>query len=144
VPTWFVDDPETFTPPTGRASAHLTVLSEHVSGQELSDIVGLPADELWNRGDLPHARGKFSGYKLSSRLSETSPPGDHLTDLLDRIEPVAPRIRGLLGDQRISSVRLWLVHHIPNWNPGFSISAEQLRRLDELGVGLEIDAYVTE
>jgi hypothetical protein len=145
MPTWFVDDPkQSFTPPPARSSASLVILSEELSGKELTELVGLPADEQWNRGDRAHAPGRFAGYMLGSRLAESATPAEHLTDLLDRIGPNAARVRAIVADGRISSVRVWLGHHIPNWNPGLSLSAEHLTRLDKLGAGLEIDIYVTE
>ena len=107
-------------------------------------MVGLPPQERWDRGDHSYAPGRFAGYKLGSRLAESATPAEHLTDLLDQIEPIADRVCALVGDDRIASVRVWLGHHIPNWNPGLSLSAEHLMRLDKLGAGLEIDIYVTE
>ena len=145
MPTWFVDDPkQNFAPPPTRSSASLIVLSEDLSAQELAELVGLPAHERWDRGDRAYAPGRFAGYKLSSRLAESETPAEHLTDLLDQIEPITSRVRALVVDGRISSVRVWLGYHIPNWNPGLSLSADHLARLDELEAGLEIDIYVTE
>jgi len=145
MPTWFVDDPkQDFTPPPARSSASLVILSEDLSGEELTDLVGLPPQERWDRGDHSYAPGRFAGYKLGSRLAESATPEEHLTDLLDQIEPVTARVQALVGDARIASVRVWLGHHIPNWNPGLSLSAGHLMRLDKLGAGLEIDIYVTE
>lgn len=140
MPTWFTD-PETFVPPPARSSATLVVLSEFLSASALTGMLGAPADDHWERGDLPHARGRFAGYKLGSRLAPTASPGDHLTDLLVRLMPIQPRLRALVDDDRVS-VRLWIGHHIPNWNPGLSLSAEQVRMLDALGTGLELDIYV--
>jgi hypothetical protein len=81
-------------------------------------------------------------HRLATADSAT--PADHLTDLLLRIEPIVATLRALIDDERIASVRVWVVHHLPNWNPGFSISSDQLRRLDQIGAGLEIDVYVVE
>lgn len=144
MPTYFVDDLESFKLPSARSSAHLTILSEIVSGRDLTNMVGLPPDEQWDRGERPNAPGRFSGYQVDSRLDESESPAEHLRDLLSRIEPIANQLRGLVTGGRISSTRVWLVHRLPNWNPGLSIPAELIERLNEIGTGIEIDIYVTD
>jgi hypothetical protein len=144
VPTYFVDDQGEFNPPPTRSMAHLTVLSETLSGMQLASLVGIVPDERWDRGDRPHAPGKYAGCKVGSRLNDTASPDAHLADLLDRLDPVASNIRLLVADDRVFSVRLWVYHSIPNWNPGLSFAAPLLERVSSMGTGLELDIYVTD
>lgn len=124
--------------------AHLTILSTVLSADVLAELLGIRPDERWERGTRPHARGKFAGCSLGSRLPDTAAPDAHLADLLERLGPVAANVRSLVGDNRVHSVRLWVYHSIPNWNPGLSIPAPVVERINSLGTGLEVDVYVTE
>jgi hypothetical protein len=142
VPTYFVDDPSSFSPPPTRSTAHLTVLSERLSGNVLAELLGMSPDERWDRGTKPHAGGKYAGCSVSSRPADTASPDAHLADLVDRLDPVASNVRSLVADDRVFSVRLWLYHSIPNWNPGLSLPAHLLERINSMGTGLEIDVYV--
>lgn len=143
MPTYFVDDGETFLAPPSSSSASMTILSEALSGTELAQLAGLPPDEHWNRRDRPNAPGRFGGFRVRSRLPEAASPAEHLGDLLDRLEPFADSIRALASDSRVHSVRVWIFHRIPNWNPGLSFSPELIDRLGKLGTGVEVDVYVT-
>jgi uncharacterized protein DUF4279 len=143
VPIWFVEDPDTFTPPPTRSSASLVVLSEELDSSQLATLVGLAADESWERGERPHAPGRFSGYRLRSELPESASPAGHLTELLRRLAPVALRVGALTRDSRVV-VQIWLSHHIANFNPGLSLTADHIAALDSLGTGVEIDVYVEE
>lgn len=144
MPTYFVDDFDTFSPPPTSSTAHLTVLSETLSGNVLADLLGILPDERWDRGDKPHARGKYAGCSVGSRLTDTASPDAHLADLLDRLDPVALNVRALVADDRVFSVRLWVYHRVPNWNPGLSFAASLIERISSLGTGLELDIYVTD
>jgi uncharacterized protein DUF4279 len=144
VPTYFVDDLDAFSPPPTNSTAHLTILSETLSGIALADLLGIRPDGRWDRGEKPHARGKFAGCSVGSRLPDTASPDAHLADLLDRLDPVASNVRALVADHRVFSVRLWVYHRIANWNPGLSFAAPLLERISSMGTGLELDIYVTD
>jgi len=143
VPTYLVDASRSFDPPPAKSAAHLTVLSATLSGDALAELLGASPDERWDRGTKPQARGRYAGVSLGSRLAETAPPDAHLADLLERLGPAALNVRSLLADDRVHSVRLWVYHSLPNWNPGLSIPADLLERISALGTGLDIDVYVT-
>ena len=144
VPTYYLNEPGDFNPPPTTSMAHITVLSERLSGIELAALLGIVPDERWERGDRPHARGKYAGCSVGSRLTETASPDAHLADLLDRLDPIASNVRALVADDRVFSVRLWVYHSIPNWNPGLSFAAPILERISSMGTGLELDIYVTD
>ena len=144
MPTYFVNDSDVFDPPATKSTAHLTVLSESLSGNVLADLLGILPDERWDRGEKFHAPGKYAGCSVGSRLTDTASPSAHLADLLDRLDPVASNVRALVADDRVSSVRLWVYHRVPNWNPGLSFAATLMDRISSLGTGLELDIYVTD
>jgi hypothetical protein len=144
VPTYFVDDADEFRPPPTSSTAHLTVLSETLAGNALADLLGILPDERWDRGEKPHAPGKYAGISVGSRLPDLASPDAHLADLLDRLDPVGSNVRALVADHRVFSVRLWVYHRIPNWNPGLSFAASLIERISSLGTGLELDIFVTD
>lgn len=61
-----------------------------------------------------------------------------------RLEPVASNVRALVTDAPVFAVRLWVLHRVPNWNPGLSFAASLLDRVSALSTGLELDIYVTD
>lgn len=81
---------------------------------------------------------------MHSRLAEDKAPEEHLIDLLERLAPIAESVASLATDPAVFRARLWLVRVGQNWNPGLSLSVEAIRRVDVLGIGLEIDIYVSD
>jgi hypothetical protein len=131
VPTWFADDPRTFVPPPSQNAARLTILPQRLSAGQIEAVLGMPGDDRWERGEKRYARAKFAGVSVRSSIGENEPPTDHLRDVLDRLEDVSPAVRTMAMDPTSFTVRLWVVHKIPNWNPGLSLPSE-------------IDVYVIE
>ena len=139
MPTWFTDDPD-FVPPPSETRAVLTVLSETLDADELVGLVGMAPDRRWERGAKADPAGRYSGIQIRARLPDDAEPSAILSDLLERLEPITRNVTALVLDERVR-VQIGLAHHIENWNPGFSFSADQLERLAELGAGLELDIY---
>ena len=122
--------------------APLTVLSTSLAPSDLRELVGLAPDGTWRIGDKPGAAKRFNGYVVRSRLSWERQARAHLDDLIERLDAV--RVRRLVADARIESVRLWLVTYTTRENPAISLSPTEVDALAELGVGLDIDIYVGE
>lgn len=127
--------------PPSTSGAHLTILSKALDAAELAELVGLKPDETWERGAKRHAAGELAGITFRSGRADEADPGEHLETLLERLRPAATRIAQAAADDRVI-VRLWLIHRIENWNPGLSLSAGLIRRIDRFGTGIEIDIYV--
>jgi hypothetical protein len=145
VPIYFMDDPNApIVPAVARSYAHLTVLSETLSAAEMAQIIGIDPDESWERGEKRGGAARFGGISVASRLPREAAPGEHLSDLLSLLAPIADRVRELARDDRILGPRLWIFHHIANQNPGLTLSAEQVSELAQLGTGLELDIYAYE
>ncbi|HEV8252447.1 MAG TPA: DUF4279 domain-containing protein [Candidatus Limnocylindria bacterium] len=146
MPTYFADEDGTYTPEKVSARARLVVLSDELLPEELTELLGMAPDKSWRSGE-PTTGGRpyrHSGWELASRLPPDRPPEDQLTDLLERLAPIAPAVTSLANNPAVFSVRLSLVRHGENWNPGLSLSLQAIRQMDSLGVGLEIDIYVSE
>jgi hypothetical protein len=63
--------------------------------------------------------------------------------LLARLAPAVVSLRKLTSQPGVDA-KLWLVEHIENWNPGVSLSPDELASLARIGVELAIDIYVYE
>jgi hypothetical protein len=144
MPIYFTDEHGNYTPERVRARARLTVISDELPPEELTRRVGIDPDRSWRRGDRTEARRPqpHHGWELTSRLSEDRPVEDHLADLLERTAPVAKAVAAIARDPAVASVRLMLSRTGDNWNPGLSISPDAIRKLDDLGLALDIDIYV--
>jgi hypothetical protein len=130
-----------------RAYAHVTILSDSLSPDDLRDAVGLDPDKSWAKGELRSSRGqhrhKFNGVEWVSTLDrETADPGDHIEELAERLRPQADRIAQLSRDERVISARLWLYYSTSGENPGFELTNAALDSLARLGVTLALDIYL--
>jgi Domain of unknown function (DUF4279) len=124
--------------PEGLAS--LIVYSE-TSAEELAQRLGLEPDEMWNMGELnkrgtPHVTTAIS---YGSALPRNAPPGDHLADLLTRVESLVKQLRA--EAERGNSVRLRLAVFEDADNIMFTVPPELLTRVAKLGIELEFDIY---
>jgi hypothetical protein len=146
MPTYFADEDGNYAPERVSARARLVVLSDELSPEELTELLGMAPDKSWRLGELttggrPH---RHHGWELDSRLAQDRAAEEQLSDLLERLAPIAPAVASIAKNPAVFRTRLWLVRHGDNWNPGFSFSLEAIRQIDSLGVGLEIDIYVSE
>lgn len=131
--------------------AELVILSKVEPADRLAEIVGLPPDRSWNRGDPKKTRGlveQFSGITYRSRLPRTADVSDHLEDVLSRLDPVKRRIAALsrrLARQegRADAIRVWLTQLTSETSPGYDFSPAQLARIVEMGawLGVSVDVY---
>src|SRR4029077_1764232 len=99
------DETETRT----TAGAHLTVLLDSDAPGAALRALGAPVDREWRRGERrSHLVGThpYSGFELSSSLAETSDPGEHAEQLIQRLRPIAPALRGISRHPETHSIRL--------------------------------------
>lgn len=151
MPIFLANEDGTFVPARTRSSASLVVLSVERLPDQITTHLGMPPDRWCLAGEFqshPQDPGwrrsrpyPSNVWELRSRLPGDAAPDAHLVDLLDRIGDAADKVADLVVDPEIHSVRLWLGHHSDNVNPGFSLNAELLKRLDRLATGLEVDVY---
>ena len=80
---------------------------------------------------------------MESGLDEDASVNEHLAALLTRLSPAAEALRTIASTEGIKC-KLWLVEHIENWNPGISLSPEEVDAVARTGAELDIDIYVYE
>jgi hypothetical protein len=146
MPTYFANEDGNYTPEKASALARLVVLSDQLSPEELTELLGLAPDKSWRLGELTTGGRPYRhhGWELDSRLPQDRPAEEQLSDVLERLAPIAPAVGSLANNPAVFRARLWLVRHGENGNPGLSLSLESIRQIDALGVGLEIDMYISE
>jgi hypothetical protein len=123
------------------AIARLTIYSETTSAEDLAAAFTATPDEKWNKGE-PTRRGKLhttTAIEFCSRIPASAPPGDHLADLLARIEPLREELREQLAAG--SSAHLKIALFADTDNPMFALSAELLRRVGAFDLDLHLDIY---
>jgi len=84
---------------------------------------------------------KDSLWMLESPLSETCDPVEHLTWLLELLEPKASILKDIAGEYR---VELFCGFASENGQGGFTLSVELLGRLAHLGIPVTLDLYPPE
>jgi len=149
MPTYFSSSRGTYVPANSSTRVHLTLLSETLSPAEISMRLGVKGDQQWKQGSSirkgSRARHKFNGWAMESAAAPEAPVAEHVNDLLTRLTPRADRLRDLITDgTALLSAKLWIAHHLENWNPGFDLSPRQLSEIASLGVELCVDIYVYE
>ena len=131
---------------TRKTYAHLTILSDHLSPEEMEAGAGLAADISWAKGDAHRGskrRHKFNGIVFESELDrENAEPDEHIEALLRRLGSNASQISKLADDDRVESARFWLYWDTTGGNPGLSFSPETLQSVAALGATLDLDIYV--
>jgi hypothetical protein len=148
VPTYFMSDKGTYVPANRQAGARLVIVSDEVPAAEIDRMLGIDADESWRRDELV-GRGRTGrrrpnhGWILESGRSEEASPNEHLGALMVRLAPAVAKLPRLMSMPGISA-KLWLVEHIENWNPGLSLSPDELAALARIGIELDVDIYVYE
>ena len=146
MPTYFADEDGNYTPEKVSARARLVVLSDELTPEEMTALLGMAPDTSWRMGELTTGGRPYRhhGWQLDSRLTKDRPAEEQLSDLLERLAPIAPAVSSIANNPATFRARLWLVRDGDNWNPGLSLSPVSVRQIDALGVGLEIDIYVSE
>lgn len=148
MPTYLQSDIDTYTPANSQTRVRLTLLSESLSPDEISERLGLAADRSWRLGERrgrSRVNQRYHGWQLDSKLPADASTEEHLDELLSRLTPRARALQRLTADRgAVVSARLWISHHIDNWNPGIEILPRHLALIARLGVSLALDIYVYE
>jgi hypothetical protein len=108
---------------------------------ELTKRVGLQPTEAWQVGDIvPPVRfpRKFSAWRIKSRISHLEEVERHVVDVLDQIRGREAVFRDIAREH---CVRMQCVGYYNEYNPGFRLEPDIVRRLADLGVTIDLDAY---
>jgi hypothetical protein len=123
------------------AYAYLSIDEFSCPVDELTRRVGIEPTEAWQAGDVvPPVRfpRKYSAWHLKSRLSHSEEVERHVVDLLEQIRGREAVLREIAGE---FCVRMQCVGYYNEYNPGFRLEPDIVRRLAECGVTVDLDAY---
>lgn len=131
-----------------RAYATFTLYDDTLTGAEITRRLGLQPTRVHDRGDLISPRNPNSSLRqhttwaLTSALPDTEELIDHLSWLLDHVEPRLPAVRDLC--QAGCAVR-WVcfVTAKPTGNAVW-LETETLSRIVAIGGALVLDLYDSE
>jgi hypothetical protein len=131
-----------------RVTAWLFVESEILSAQEMSELIGIPCDHSWHKGDSRNNRKKYhtSSWQLGSEtvVGESSEDiFNHikaaLLDIINRMKGHEVRFRSV-AEKNISGLLIGITSEAV---PAIIIDAASIQGLNVLGVDLEIDLILT-
>lgn len=128
-----------------RVTVWLFIESSDMDANQMSAAIGVPADKTWRKGDARGRTGKVYGtdsWTLESRSDVNENPvavGESIQKCLDSI---LNRIQGHTDSFRaIASGRTCGIYVGVSTNaaPAVEFTAETIRKMSTLGVGIELD-----
>ena len=120
----------------------LKILSQTRTPEMITAAVGLQCDKWWHVGDIrKHTTiiEKNNGWVLHSGLPTTADLESHIKVLLDILEPAKEIIR----DISVTTIVEFSVVIYSASPPALNFERSTIKRLAELGAGMDIDLYVT-
>jgi Domain of unknown function (DUF4279) len=127
------------------AGAHLTVLIDGDDPRAALRALGAPADREWRRGQRRNRRVRgthpYSGFELSSTLPESAAPSDHAEQLIQRLRPLAPALRGISRHPATHQIRLTVAEHTDSDNPTIALDPPAISLLAAIGAEFVADVY---
>ena len=86
----------------------------------------------------------YSGFELSSSLAGTTDPSEHAEQLIQRLRPLAPALRGIGRHPATHSIRLTVAEHTLSENPTIGLDAAAISLLSAIGAEFVADVHVHE
>lgn len=133
---------------SARARVALSIVSEDLTAQAITQATGLELTDSWSRGNLrTHPRMRHLGPCAFTRWTlcpEGDLPGefeDKLTRLLQLTEPAAARIRALADTCDVSILVGYQGYTGQLW--GLPIEARDVARIAALGAAVDVDRYAS-
>jgi hypothetical protein len=123
------------------AYAYLSIDGFSCPVAELTRRIGLSPTEAWQAGDIvpPFPFPKNSGgWRIKSRISKLEEVERHVIDVLDQIAGREAVFRDI---GREYCIRMQCVGYYNEYNPGFSLKPDIVRRLADFGMMVDLDAY---
>src|ERR1700689_2752380 len=134
-----------------RSYASLSLYSRVLSVEELTQLVGIPPDDVKQKG-TPVARSPSPVYRHSvisfeSRVDQSADPSAHLEDLLSWLGPAKDRLRAFAEPACVEEpelrtpVSMTVVIETRRSETGFEFSNELLKAISDFGsdLGVEVD-----
>jgi hypothetical protein len=123
------------------AYAYLSIDDFSCPVTELTARIGLQPTEAWQAGDVVgkvRFPRKYSAWKLRSRLPPLEEIERHVVDVLEQIRGREALFRDIAQEY---SIRMQCVGYYNEYNPGFLLDADTIRRIAESGLKLDLDSY---
>jgi hypothetical protein len=118
------------------------IFSSTLTPDRINSMLGIKCDKGYLTGDRRGGtiiREKENSWIIYSRVPRDFPLKDHIEDILERVAPVANKIRKIT-DQPDTEVELGCVIHAIKEPPLF-FSREQVSILCEMGASIDVDLY---
>jgi hypothetical protein len=127
------------------AGATLTVLLDSDDPASAIRALGAAVDRQWRRGE-PRSNPAlgvhaYSGFELSSSLAERADPNEHAEQLIQRLRPLGPALRGIGRHPATHSIRLTVAEHTRSDNPVIGLDAAAISLLAAIGAEVVGDIY---
>jgi hypothetical protein len=126
---------------TNKAYAYLSIDEFSCPVDEITKRIGLQPTKSWQAGEIVPpvpAPPKFNAWQLRSRIATSGQVERHVLDVLDQIRGREADLRDLAQKY---VVRMQCVGYYKDYNPGFRLEPEIVRRLAECGMVVDLDAY---
>jgi hypothetical protein len=123
------------------AYAYLSIDEFSCPVVELTKRIGIQPTEAWDVGDVVppvHFPRKYSAWRIQSRLPHSEDVERHIIDVLDQIRGYDAVFREIAREGRL---RMQGVGYYNEYNPGFGLEPDVVRRLAECGMTVDMDAY---
>jgi hypothetical protein len=132
----------------GRRKASFRLMGDQLDPEALARITGASPSKAHRKGDpRPLPNGKTGTHRsglwsldTSGQLADDAGLDEHLRWLLDRLEPSREALKAAIAEQGLTA-DFFCGYFMESWNNGFSLSADTLARVAELGAKLGIDIY---
>ncbi|MGI8860108.1 MAG: DUF4279 domain-containing protein [Rubrobacteraceae bacterium] len=131
------------------AYARLRIISDVLSPEEISRLVGMEPDRSWRKGEtgymgrrnstMPDVIEKNSGWVVYSRLSRSELVETQVEELLERVRPYAGRIRTLSKSSDV--VLSCAIYAHEEWNLELYVGNHLIHAIGALGADFWIDTY---
>lgn len=119
----------------------VTIFSETLTANEISNYLELQPDHSWAPGDLRGKSGlveRNHGWRINSQLPTTTDVELQVTATLKRLCDVADKFQKLPEDL---DKQLRCIIYSTNANSGIYFSLEVVRAAAELGLSLDVDIF---
>jgi hypothetical protein len=125
--------------------ASLGIWGEALRPDEITSQLDLKPTRIHIRGERKSSRvpllWKDSYWSLDCPINSESDPSDHLRWLLDVLEPKSAMVREISARFR---VEIWCGFSSENGQGGFTMDANTLQRIANLGIPMTLDLYPPE
>jgi Domain of unknown function (DUF4279) len=126
-----------------RVFVYYTLTGPDLDSAEITEASGVPSARIWLKGDLVHPKAiityKQNGWSVASRLPESAPLQEHVSDLLELLQH-RWSVFAELGTRYHAELEC-IVYAYGNERPAIHLEAEMVRQLSELSVAIDVDLY---